>query len=130
MTIDGFLPRENDKMLQWVRTDRHGFPEWNRKGASAIILPGIPFVDLMCDVDSSADSDIYLAEIHDVESAGLLRGLSLYHLIDEVVIYLFPYISGEGFSIASRLPSGTWNLCHSKTFKNGICRLTYCKSLQ
>ena len=60
-----------------------------------MLYPGYPLVDLICDKEQSAPSDIYLAEIYDDSGAELLRGLSLYRLIDEMIIFLLPVISSE-----------------------------------
>lgn len=72
----------------------------------------------------------YQAEIHDEESIELLRGLSVYHLIDEMIIFLFPSTRPNHKSVSKHLPRGEWKTVKSKTFKNGICRLVYCKTLQ
>lgn len=129
MTLDGSVPAGTDPLLKWVKGSRHGFPFWYGKH-TRMLHTGYPFIDLMCDKDASAPSDIYLAEICDEEGSEFLRGLSLYHLIDEMVIFLLPVICTETCSISEHLPEGRWELVKSKTFKNGVCRLLYRKRLQ
>ena len=73
---------------------------------------------------------LYLAEIYDDSGAELLRGLSLYRLIDEMVIFLLPVISSETVPVSKHISTDKWELVRTKTFKNGICRLTYRKTLQ
>lgn len=73
---------------------------------------------------------IYLAEIYDDSGAELLRGLSLYRLIDEMVIFLLPVISSETVPVSKHISTDKWELVRTKTFRNGICRLTYRKTLQ
>ena len=80
--------------------------------------------------EQSAPSDIYLAEIYDDSGAELLRGLSLYRLIDEMVIFLLPVISSETVPVSKHISTDKWELVRTKTFRNGICRLTYRKTLQ
>ena len=67
----------------------------------------------------------YLAEVSDSESLELLRGLSLYNLVDELIVYLLPISSGGGTSIQNILPTLQWRLHEATTFSNGICRLIY-----
>ena len=85
MTLNGSVPARNDSLLQWIQNSNDGFPCW-RNRYTRMLYPGYPLVDLICDKEQSAPSDIYLAEIYDDSSAELLRGLSLYHLIDEMVM--------------------------------------------
>lgn len=73
------------------------------------------------------DMDI---EICDEESVELLRGLSLYRLIDELVIFLIPSAGTSPLSVSDHLPPGNWRLVKSKAFRNGVCRLNYCMKLQ
>ena len=94
MTLNGFVPARNNSLLQWIQNSDDGFPYW-RGRSTRMLYPGYPLVDLICDKEQSAPSDIYLAEIYDDSGAELLRGLSLYRLIDEMVIFLLPVISSE-----------------------------------
>ena len=113
MTLNGSVPARNDSLLQWIQNSNDGFPCW-RDRYTRMLYPGYPLVDLICDVSS----------------AELLRGLSLYHLIDEMVIFLLPVISSETVPVSKHISTDKWELVRTKTFKNGICRLTYRKTLQ
>ena len=103
---------------------------YGRDKCTRRLYPGYPLVDFMCEKDMSDPSILYQAEIHDEESIELLRGLSVYHLIDEMIIFLFPSTRPNHKSVSKHLPRGEWKTVKSKTFKNGICRLVYCKTLQ
>lgn len=129
MTLDGSIPAEDDPLLQWMRDDKDGF-SYGRDKCTRRLYPGYPLVDFMCEKDMSDPSILYQAEIHDEESIELLRGLSVYHLIDEMIIFLFPSTRPNHKSVSKHLPRGEWKTVKSKTFKNGICRLVYCKTLQ
>ena len=129
MTLNGSVPARNDSLLQWIQNSNDGFPCW-RDRYTRMLYPGYPLVDLICDKEQSAPSDIYLAEIYDDSSAELLRGLSLYHLIDEMIIFLLPVISSETVPVSKHISTDKWELVRTKTFRNGICRLTYRKTLQ
>lgn len=125
MTLNGFLPETADMFMSWIRTDKHGFPYW-RNRCSAFILPH-SILDLLCEKDRKDDSFIYLAEIIEPESVELLRGLFHYNLVDELIVYLLPFSSGQGTSILNIFPPQQWQLYKTASFSNGICRLIYRK---
>lgn len=124
MTLDGFLPAKDEKLLLWAQTDKRGFPYWHERSAFTL-SPNYPMLDLICEKDSKEDSFIYTAEISDKESLELFYGLSLYHLIDEIIVYILPLTSGRGVTHLQQLPVGHWQLHKPAVFRNGICRLIY-----
>lgn len=126
MTLDGSIPANDDPLWQWMRDDKNGFSYGRRKYAR-LLYPGYPLVDFICEKDVAASSFLYRAEIYDEEGIELLHGLSVYHLIDEMIIFLFPSTRPNHKSVSKHLPHGEWKFVKSKTFKNGICRLIYCK---
>lgn len=123
MTLDGFLPETDSVLTQWVMSHRKGFVQW-RERCNARILPH-SILDLLAEKDSKAGSFIYLAEVHDAESLALLRGLFHYNLVEELIVYLFPYSAGKGNSVQAILPVRQWQLHKATAFSNGICRLIY-----
>ncbi|MDC1767421.1 MULTISPECIES: hypothetical protein [Bacteroides] len=127
VTLDGYLPDKDEKLLQWVRTDQQGFPCWHER-STFTLFPGYPMLDLICEKDEKDASFIYTAEIYGKESLGLLHGLTIYHLIDEIVIYILPLTYGKGIAYLQQLPATRWELHRFKTFKNGITRIIYRKS--
>lgn len=93
------------------------------------MLPiGYPMLDLICEKDEKDVSCIYTAEISDKESLELLHSLSIYHLIDEIVVYILPLTYGKGSAVLPQLPATRWQLHESVMSRNGICRLVYRKS--
>lgn len=123
MTLDGFLPETDSVLTRWVMSHRKGFVQW-RERCNARILPH-SILDLLAEKDSKAGSFIYLAEVHDAESLALLRGLFHYNLVEELIVYLFPYSAGKGNSVQAILPVRQWQLHKATAFPNGICRLIY-----
>ena len=127
MTLDGFLPGEDEELFKWVKTDKRGF----RSGTGKVLLcclSAIPSLDLICEKDEKDASCIYTAEISDKESLELLHSLSIYHLIDEIVVYILPLTYGRGSAVLQQLPVTRWQLHESVMSRNGICRLVYRKS--
>ncbi len=124
MTIDGFFPEADNGLMQWVKTNAQGVPYWRER--SLFILPAhYPLLNLLAEKQTSSDSDIYIAEIFDKQTAEFLQGLSRYHLIDEMVIYTLPIISGSGIPVFENLTGSRWKLHKAKTFSNGISRIVY-----
>lgn len=129
MTLDGSIPAESEPLMEWIQSDRDGFPHWRKRG-TRLLFPGYPLVSLICEKDTAGSSTVFHAEIYDEKGVELLRGLSVYRLIDELVIFLFPSAGVSRLSVSAHLPSGNWRLVKSKTFRNGVCRLNYCRTLQ
>lgn len=109
MKLDGFFLGEDEELFKWVKTDKRGSSFWH--GRSTFMLPiGYPMLDLICEKDTSC---IYTAEISDKESLELLHSLSIYHLIDEIVVYIFPLTYGRGSAVLQQLPTTRWQLHES-----------------
>ncbi len=46
VTLDGFLPDKNEKLMVWLNTDRNGFPYWEER-ATFNMYPHYGMLDLM-----------------------------------------------------------------------------------
>lgn len=54
VTLDGFLPGKNEELMEWLRTDRNGFPYWEER-ATFNMFPHYGMLDLM---DAKRDETI------------------------------------------------------------------------
>ena len=126
MTLDGFLPEENEKRMQWVKTDKKGFSHW-KKESTYPLFSDYPLLDLVCSKERTDDSFIYYTEITDNKSVELLRGLFLYHIVDEMILYLIPVTAGKGTHIMRYVSPCYWSLHKVKQYRNGICCMVYQK---
>ena len=125
VTMDGFLPKADENLMQWVLNDSKGFPYWHERSIYRLV-PNYPLLDLLAERDSDKNrSDIYIAEISDKDSIELLRGLSRYNLIDEMVVYILPTIAGKGTPVFDDLTPSRWNIHKTTSFSNGITRIIY-----
>ena len=129
MTLDGFLPREDEELLKWIRSDKEGFAYWHERNTFTLPV-GYSMLELICEKDDKDKFFTYTAEVSDRKGLELLHGLSIYHLIDGIVVYILPVTYGEGLSVSRQLPILYWQLHRSTAFNNGICRLFYHKVLQ
>ena len=125
MTMDGFLPKADESLMQWVMNDAKGFPYWHEHSVYRL-MPHYPLLDLLAEKHSDNNkSDTYIAEISDKYSIELLRGLSRYNLIDEMVIYILPIIAGKGTPVFDDLSPSRWSVHKTTLFSNGITRIIY-----
>ena len=130
MTLDGFLPEENEKMMQWVKTNKNGFPRWKEE-CSFPLFSGYPLLDLICSKDQTDKDFTYYVQITDKDSVELLRGLFLYYMVDEIIIYLLPFTTNKGIHIMKHVSPCQWSLYKTKQYPQGICMMIYkkCKKL-
>lgn len=124
LTIDGFLPPSNYCLIQWIKNNREGFTYW-RERATIPLFPRYPLIDLILDKDNGNNTCVYFAEVTDIDGLELLQGLSLYRLIDEIILYRLPITRNENSHSPINFPSGDWSITKTKTYKNGICRTIY-----
>ena len=125
VTMDGFLPKADKNLMQWVMNDAKGFPYWHEHSIYRL-MPHYPLLDLLAESHSDKNkSDIYIAEISDTQSIELLRGLSRYNLIDEMVVYLLPIVLGKGTPVFDDLTPSSWSVHKTTSFSNGITRIIY-----
>ena len=93
LTLDGFLPHENEILMRWVRENRrYGFPHWSQD-ATFHIYPHYGLMDLL-DVKEKHDKGCaYLAEVQDGGSAEYAGGLFRYNLVDEAVPVSYTHLT-------------------------------------
>lgn len=103
LTLDGYLPPAGGQWMEWFRHDREGLPLWLSR-CTFTLPPGYPLIDLMCELKSMSEGCTYVAEVTDAGQVELLRGLFLYRMVDELVVYLLPQLSGGGLSPLADLP--------------------------
>lgn len=128
MTLDGFLPEESEKLMQWVKTEKKGFPRWKEESTYPL-FPDYPLLDLVCTKDTTDESFIYYAEITDKGGVELLRGLFLYHIVDEIVLYLLPITANKGIHVMKHISPCHWSLQKVRQYPEGICCMVYRKRL-
>ena len=124
VTLDGFLPDKNEKLMDWLRTDRNGFPYWEER-ATFNMYPHYGMLDLMDAKERRDNNCTFFMKVQDEKSAEYAGGVFLFRLADELVIYLLPISYKSGKNITGKIQFGQWTLCESKTFRNNICRLVY-----
>ena len=97
VTLDGFLPDKNEELMEWLRTDRNGFPYWEER-ATFNMFPHYGMLDLMDAKERRDNNCTFFMKVQDEKSAEYAGG---------------------------KIQFGQWILCESKTFRNNVCRLVY-----
>lgn len=127
MTSDGSLPAKDDPFLLWVENDRHGFSRW-RDSADRVLEGNISFISLINEQRMPDAGSTYLAELLSESQLPLIKGLLLYGLVDEIILYILPGTgSGEVCSFPFSFPPDGWEMQATRAFSNGICRRIYHK---
>lgn len=49
--MDGFLPKADENLMQWVLNDSKGFPYWHERSIYRLV-PNYPLLDLLAERDS------------------------------------------------------------------------------
>lgn len=128
-TLNGLLPPEDDTRMEWLRTDRRGFRHWQEAGVHKLYA-GYPLTDLICEKEEKNNTATYLAEISCKESVNLLRGFFLYHIVDEIILYLLPVTIQDGIRVLDGFTPSAWETVQVRHYRNGICRMVYRKMSQ
>ena len=86
VTLDGFLPDKNEELMEWLRTDRNGFPYWEER-ATFNMYPHYGMLDLMAAKERRDNNCTFFMKVQDEKSAEYAGGVFLFRLADELVIY-------------------------------------------
>ena len=77
-------------------------------------------------VENKSDSIFLIEATHD--TADYINGLLRLQLIDEIILYIVPFIAGTGCHLfKANLPTSHWNLVEKKEYNDGILRTVYRK---
>ena len=95
VTLDGFLPDKNEKLMVWLNTDRNGFPYWEER-ATFNMYPHYGMLDLMDAKERRDNNCTFFMKVQDEKSAEYAGGVFLFRLADELVITCFQYHTKVG----------------------------------
>ena len=102
VTLDGFLPDKNEELMEWLRTDRNGFPYWEER-ATFNMFPHYGMLDLMDAKERRDNNCTFFMKVQDEKSAEYAGGVFLFRLADELVIYLLPISYKNGKNITGKI---------------------------
>lgn len=125
LTMDGFLPAEDTVLLKRLLRNASKGPVYWRRRSVSVLAPDFSLLDLLCMKRERPDTVVYLAEVFDAPGVELLRRLSLYHTVDELVIYVLPVMARKGIRPLNSLQDFEWKLRSCRKIGNGVIRLIY-----
>lgn len=104
VTLDGFLPDKNEELMDWLRTDRNGFPYWEER-ATFNMYPHYGMLDLMDAKDRHGKDCTFFMKVEDEKCAEYMEGIFLYRLVNELVFYLLLYHTKAGKTLQEEYSS-------------------------
>ena len=122
ITLDGYLFDRTVSSPLWDNPDKYGITKI-RSRATQVLGPDVSFISLI--QWKKEYKGIYLVEA-DSDTISIIDGMFKYWLVDEIILFIAPYIQGDGIRLFTEIPGpSSWEMTGNKCFKSGICRLTY-----
>lgn len=124
LTMDGCLSSElYDKAHQDLCLDRCGLDEI-RKKAFYRVTPDYS-ISMLHEWRKDCTNIRYLAEATP-DNSDYINGLLRMRVVDEIILYTVPFISGTGrHFFKSALPETCWTFTSHKSYPNGVSRNIY-----
>ena len=124
LTMDGCQSSElYCKAYKELRLEDCGINEI-RENALYHITPDYS-ISMLDEWRKSTTNICYLAEATP-EKTDYINGLLRMRVVDEIILYTVPFISGSGrHFFKSALPEQHWTLSSLKSYPNGVCRIIY-----
>lgn len=121
LSLDGCLLDRRSLSVLCDPANNHGIGRI-RKEATRYLEEPVSFVSLS---KWKKEADGLALIESSPETLSLIGSLLRFDMADELVLYLYPAVQG-GQRVFEEKPSPSfWELTGSKSFRNGICRLSY-----
>ena len=122
LSLDGCLSEKTGDACWALRPESYGIDRLF-DAADYELTPAYPTSRL---TENKTDSLFLIEATHD--TADYINGLMRLQLIDEIILYIVPFIAGTGRCLfKANLPTSHWNLVEKKEYNGGILRTVYRK---
>lgn len=122
LSADGYLWENTDSTHHSAfRSGKYGLERL--KEYTLPLSPHSSLIDLLDERRQGSDAS-YLAEATP-ETMELVKGLLLYRLADEIVLYMLPHKQEKGIQLTGHIVLSEWELTEDRPLKSGIRRKTY-----
>lgn len=122
ITLDGYLFNKAAASPLWNRPDKYGIIKI-RNRATQILDADVSFISLT--QWKKEYEGIFLIEAAP-DTISTIGSMFRYRLVDEIVLFVIPCIQGDGIRLFTEIPGfSSWEMTGNKSFKSGICRMTY-----
>ncbi len=122
LSLDGCLSEKTGDASWVLRPEGYGIDKL-LDAADYELTPLYPTSRL---VENKSESIFLIEATH--ETSDYINGLLRLQLIDEVILYIVPFIAGTGRHLfKANLPASYWSLIEKKEYNGGILRTVYRK---
>ena len=122
LSLDGCLSEKTGDASWVLRPEGYGIDKLF-DAADYELTPAYPTSRL---TENKSDSHFLIEATHD--TSDYINGLMRLQLIDEVILYMVPFIAGTGRHLfKANLPASHWSLIEKKEYNGGILRTVYRK---
>lgn len=127
ISADGYLLNPDITIRNKIASGKYGFRVLQKR--ADFILHNEDSLVALLDEKRLSSGTNYMAEAT-VETVGLIKGLFLYLLADELVLYKAPYNVELGIRLFDLTPISEWVLVKEVILKSNFCRLVYTRNIQ
>ena len=122
LSLDGCLSEKTGDASWVLRPEGYGIDKLF-DAADYELTPLYPTSRL---AENNSESLFLIEATHD--TTDYINGLMRLQLIDEVILYMVPFIAGTGrYLFKANLPASHWSLIEKKEYNGGILRTVYRK---
>lgn len=126
ISSNGYIAPSYEKAHRWSFSKKYTLPVLREK--ADVRLHGHTSLLSLINDKQNGNSRTCLVEA-DAETLGLIKGLLLYQLADEMVLYVLPEEKDTGIRLSDHVPPSGWQLCSTHRFRDGTQYRLYCRKL-
>lgn len=122
VSSDGYLLPPDTIKRRWPFEGKHSLSAL-RKKADMLLHTNDSLLLLLAEKRKACDTSIYLAEATP-QTADLIKGLLLYHLADELIVYTLPAEVGKGYAFSELVDTKEWEMQAEHSLSGrAVCRI-------
>lgn len=122
VSSDGYLLPPNTIKGRWPLRRKNTLSSL-RENAYLLLHPNDSLLSLLAEKQKACDASVYLAEATP-ETVEFIKGLLLYHLADELIVYISPLEVGNGIAISDIVDMKEWEMqAEHSLSQRYVCRV-------
>lgn len=122
ISADGYLLKRENKTNAWIGSGKYGFSVLQKR-ADLMLHKESSLIALLEEKRQSSDTN-YLTEATP-GTLNLIKGLFLYRLAEELILYRIPCPEGNGIRLFDLTSPSDWILAEELSLRNGFRYLIY-----
>jgi hypothetical protein len=125
ISIDGYLLEPEEKTKTGACSEKHGLASL-QNNADIILSMNDSLIGLLEEKRKCSNAN-YLAEVN-YETMSFIKGLFLYQLADELILFQVPFIKETGIRLSDLTTPSEWILKDENHLKNNCHLFIYCRT--